>query len=483
MNHKRSQIPPAGGHDYWRMPVVASDAFSDDAPDCVVAADFQLLANNIPALCWIARADGFIFWYNRRWHDYCGTTPKEMEGWGWQSVHDPLELPKVMERWQASIASAEAFEMVFPLRGADGEFRQFLTRIAPILGEDGAVARWIGINTEFDSRMSAKEALAVSEAKFRAMTDALPQMVWSTRPDGFHDYYNARWYEFTGVPYGSTDGEGWNGMFHAEDREAAFARWQHCIATGDDYEVEYRLRHHSGEYRWTLGRALPVRDDQGSIIRWIGTCTDIHESKLIAERTELMSRELSHRIKNIFAVVAGLISLSSPKDNETARFAKELASRISALGRAHNFARPHSVLSDPGHDFGSMHGLLREILKPYAINGKARCNISGEDVPVGERSATPIALVIHELATNAVKYGALAVQDGEVDITTEAGDNAILITWIERGGPPVNAIPEHAGFGTQLSEIGISSQLGGSINRYWNHDGLKVVMTVPTAHL
>lgn len=483
MNHNHSQKPLGGGHDYWRMPVSAPDIASDDVPDSIVAADFQLLANNIPALCWIARADGFIFWYNRRWHEYCGTTPKEMEGWGWQSVHDPLELPKVMDRWQTSIASAEAFEMVFPLRGADGAFRQFLTRIAPILGEDGAVARWIGINTEFDSRMSAKEALAVSEARFRAMTDALPQMVWSTRPDGFHDYYNARWYEFTGVPYGSTDGEGWNGMFHAEDREAAFARWRHCLATGEDYEVEYRLRHHSGEYRWTLGRALPVRDDNGRITRWIGTCTDIHESKLIAERTELMSRELSHRIKNIFAVVAGLISLSSPKHNETARFAKELASRISALGRAHNFARPHSVLSDPGHDFGSMHGLLREILKPYEINGKVRCNISGEDVPVGERSATPIALVIHELATNAVKYGALAVQDGEVDIITEAGDTAILITWIERGGPPVTAIPGHAGFGTQLSEIGISSQLGGNIARYWNRDGLKVVMTVPTAHL
>ncbi len=483
MNSNNSEKYQSVGLDYWRFPVSAPDILDGGNPDAVGGADFQLLADSLPALCWIARADGFIYWYNRRWHDYCGTTPQEMEGWGWQSVHDPLELPTVMENWKASIASAEAFEMVFPLRGADGKFRQFLTRISPVLGADGRVSRWIGLNTEFDSRTSGEEALAASEAKFRAMTDALPQMVWSTRPDGFHDYYNARWYEFTGVPYGTTDGEGWNDMFHADDRDQAFAQWRHCIATGDDYEVEYRLRHHSGEYRWTLGRALPVRDDQGRIRRWIGTCTDIHESKLIAERTELMSRELSHRIKNIFAVVAGLISLSSPKDTQTARFAKELAGRISALGRAHNFARPHSVLSHPGHDFGSMHGLLREILKPYEINGNVRCNISGTDVPVGERSATPIALVIHELATNAVKYGALAVPAGEVDIVTETDESSITITWMERGGPPVTAPPEHTGFGTQLSEIGISSQLGGSIARYWNSGGLKVVMTVPSAHL
>jgi len=483
MKHKISEQYRSADHDYWRVSVATTDMSDRNIPDSVGDVDFHLLADNLPALCWMAQADGFIYWYNRRWYDYCGTTPQEMEGWGWQSVHDPLELPQVMENWKASIASAEAFEMVFPLRGADGKFRQFLTRISPVLDAQGSVIRWIGLNTEFDSKISAKEALAVSEAKFRAMTDALPQMVWSTRSDGFHDYYNARWYEFTGAPYGTTDGEGWNEMFHADDREQAFARWQHCIATGEDYEVEYRLRHHSGEYRWTLGRALPVRDDKGRINRWIGTCTDIHESKLIAERTELMSRELSHRIKNIFAVVAGLISLSSPKDAETARFTKQLAGRISALGRAHNFARPHSVLSDPGHDFGSMHGLLREILKPYEIDGKARCNISGGDVPVGERSATPIALVIHELATNAVKYGALAVPGGEVDIMTETDKDAIIITWTERGGPPVAVAPENTGFGTQLSEIGISSQLGGSIIRYWNPQGLKVVMTVPSAHL
>ena len=139
----------------------------------------------------------------------------------------------------------------------------------------------------------------------------MPQIIWSTLPDGYHDYYNRGWYEFTGVPQGSTDGEGWNGMFHPDDQPRAWERWSHSLATGEPYEIEYRLRHHSGEYRWTLGRAAPLRNEAGEIVRWIGTCTDIDQGKRQAEENEVLSRELSHRIKNIFAVIAGLIGLSS----------------------------------------------------------------------------------------------------------------------------------------------------------------------------
>jgi PAS domain S-box-containing protein len=96
-----------------------------------------------------------------------------------------------------------------------------------------------------------------SEAKFQAIANSVDQMIWSTLPDGFHDYFNDRWYEFTGVPAGSTDGEGWNGIFHPDDQERAWERWRHSLSTGENYEIEYRLRHRSGDYRWVLGRAQP----------------------------------------------------------------------------------------------------------------------------------------------------------------------------------------------------------------------------------
>jgi PAS domain S-box-containing protein len=124
---------------------------------------------------------------------------------------------------------------------------------------------------------------AAAPASFQAMVDSIDQMIWSTRPDGYHDYYNARWYEFTGVPYGSTDGAAWNGMFHPDDQETAWQVWRHSLATGEPYHIEYRLRHRSGQYRWVLGRARPVRDDAGAIVRWYGTCTDIHDLKTAEE--------------------------------------------------------------------------------------------------------------------------------------------------------------------------------------------------------
>ncbi|HVE52814.1 MAG TPA: PAS domain S-box protein, partial [Ramlibacter sp.] len=141
--------------------------------------------------------------------------------------------------------------------------------------------------SDASQRVTAQAALRESEAKFRAITNSIDQMIWATLPDGFHDYYNDRWYEYTGVPYGSTDGNEWNDLFHPDDQKRAWAVWRHSLVTGDTYHIEYRLRHRSGTYRWVLGRAQPVRNEQGRIVRWFGTCTDIQD---IVDAREVLSR-------------------------------------------------------------------------------------------------------------------------------------------------------------------------------------------------
>jgi len=149
-----------------------------------------------------------------------------------------------------------------------------------------------------DQRRAAS-ALRASEQQWRQMADTMAHMIWVTRADGYHEWYNRRWYEFTGVPEGSTDGEAWNGMFHPDDRERARTRWRRSLDTGDYYEIEYRLRHHSGDYRWVLGRALPVRNDRGEIERWFGTCTDIHAMRLlIEEREHVLQSEQAARVES-----------------------------------------------------------------------------------------------------------------------------------------------------------------------------------------
>ncbi len=120
---------------------------------------FITLVHAMPQLCWMADRDGYITWYNRRWHDYTGTTPEQMEGWGWTQVHDPERLPDVVARWQDSIDTGQPFEMVFPLRGADGVFRPFLTRAEPVRDGAGQVVRWLGTNTDVSAQHAAEEAL------------------------------------------------------------------------------------------------------------------------------------------------------------------------------------------------------------------------------------------------------------------------------------------------------------------------------------
>lgn len=147
-------------------------------------------------------------------------------------------------------------------------------------------------------------------------------------------------------------------------------RWQHGLATGKPSEVEYRLRHHSGAYSWTLGRALPVRNDAGLIVRWIGTYTAIDDAKLAAEQNELLSRELAHRIKNIFAVIGGLIGLSVRQAPEANAFAATLRDRIWALGRAHEFVRHHSDESRPTIGRTTLRGMFDELFKSYGLRGR-----------------------------------------------------------------------------------------------------------------
>lgn len=326
------------------------------------------------------------------------------------------------------------------------------------------------------------QAVAESDRMFRTLADTMPQMVWSALPDGYNDYFNARWYEFTGVAQGATDGEGWSAIFHPEDQPLAWKRWRHSLATGDPYEIEYRMRHHSGDYRWTLGRALPIRDGDGQIVRWIGTCTDINDQIAMVEEREIIAHELSHRIKNIFSVISGLIGLSAREHPEIRAVADDLRDRIMALGRAHDFVRPHGAESQPDHGEGRLWGILDQIFAPYRDDKGARILFSGENPAIDDRSATPLALLFHELATNAAKYGALSVPEGRVHMAMACEDGHIRIDWREEGGPSV--VPASGeGFGSRLMRLSVERQLGGRMERNWRAEGLSLSLWIPSGSM
>jgi PAS domain S-box-containing protein len=249
--------------------------------------EFRKLAEHIPTLCWIADAEGYITWYNPRWYAYTGKTPSDMEGWGWQSVHDLRTLPDILEQWKAAISAARPFEMIFTIRGADGVLRPFLTRINPAFDPSGAVINWYGVNTDISLQVQAEDAVEKTEARFRLLADSMPQLVWSAKPDGDRDYHNARWYDYTGSPIGSCDGQAWAEQVHPEDRAAALGVWARALKTGEPFQSEYRLRRRSGDYRWVLGGGKPERNAQGCVTRWYGAYTDIDD---IVQARTLMQR-------------------------------------------------------------------------------------------------------------------------------------------------------------------------------------------------
>jgi PAS domain S-box-containing protein len=304
-------------------------------------------------------------------------------------------------------------------------------------------------------------------AYLHTFADSIPAIAWSATPDGHFEYFNKRMVDFTGLPDDQT-----GSAFHPEDWKKASALWQHSLKTGEIYEVEHRLCRHDGEYRWMISRAVPVRDSEGRIVRWFGTAVDIHDLYAASESRDLLAKELSHRIKNIFAVVSGLISLSTRKRPEMEEFGKELIGTIQALGRAHDYVRPAE-----GSRRRSLHGMLEDLFSPYGTGKDARVLVSGDNLNIAARSATPLALVFHELATNSAKYGALSATDGTVELSIADEGDTLLMRWIERGGPPVPEDPVE-GFGSRLVEMSVTGQLGGKWERRFEKDGMVCDLTV-----
>jgi PAS domain S-box-containing protein len=274
-------------------------------------SEFHLLADSIPELCCMARGDGHFFWYNARWYEYTGTTPEQMEGWGWQSVHNPEILPSVLERWKASLAMGQAFEMEFPLRGADGVFRWFLTRIRPVRNSEGRIVRWFGTNTNIheqrELRQSLIEARQELEIRVRKRTAELEQkaselLQKATLLDAVNDAIFVRcaedkisyWNEGAERLYGWKSGEVLGRSPHDVLR-TEFSVPLEEIKSIDKWEGELRQIKRDGTQIVVTSRWTTLRDNEGKSAGWLEINTDITARK----RAEEAARNLSGRILSL----------------------------------------------------------------------------------------------------------------------------------------------------------------------------------------
>jgi PAS domain S-box-containing protein len=244
----------------------------------------RLIINTIPTMVWTLLPDGTVDFVNQGWLDYTGLSLEQEIENPTRPVH-PEDLPRVMEKWLADLAAGEPSEEEVRLRRADGEYRWFLVRTAPLRDERGNIIKWYGVSIDIEDRKRA-------ESQSRTLLDAIPQQIWSGPPDGTLDYCNERWRSYMGLGLQELQGEGWQSMLHPDDRERVLKAWHESVTSGMPYEQEERHRGVDGTYRWFLARGVPLSNAEGRIVRWYGTNTDIEDRKQAEEELRRLSGQL-----------------------------------------------------------------------------------------------------------------------------------------------------------------------------------------------
>jgi PAS domain S-box-containing protein len=258
-------------HSHRKASKTRLDAGFADTPD----RQFQMLADSIPQLVWMGEPDGHIFWYNQRWYDYTGRTFEEMEGWGWQSIHDPSELPKVLERWRGCIATGQPFEMVFPLRGRDGTFHPFLTRGIPIRNAVGEVERWFGTNTDVTELKRAAEV----EQFMISVVQSAEDVILTKGLDGTVRSWNPAAEVMLGYRAEEIIGESAARLI-PEDRREEEAMILGRVARGERVaQLETVRRRKDGSLVEVSLTVSPIRDDKGDVVGASKILRDITERR------------------------------------------------------------------------------------------------------------------------------------------------------------------------------------------------------------
>ncbi|MCQ0987065.1 chemotaxis protein CheB [Jiella marina] len=265
-------------------------------------------------------------------------------------------------------------------------------------------------------------------------------------------------------------------MIAPDDRERVEAGLERTLRTGAPFHEEFRFVTPDGDERWLSGRAVRIEEEQGKTV--LGVSADITADKEVQERTLFMMRELDHRVKNLLSIILSITKITAGSTSDKRQFVNEFTERLNAMGRT------HSLIAEKQWDGADLRSILESEVRQYRL-GEA-IQLSGPDIDIAPAAAQSISMAIHELATNAAKYGSLSVESGELDILwrIEApnGERRLTLQWIERGGPKVEK-PTRKGFGSTVLERILISQLDATVDLDFRETGLKAVITIPVAQL
>lgn len=324
------------------------------------------------------------------------------------------------------------------------------------------------------------EKLAASERQFRELSESMPQLVWKADRGGNRTWFNRQWLQLTGMTLEESRGWGWLAAHHPDDHAEIKQTLRDSLRDKKPWSGNWRIRSKDGNYRWYLTRCTPVFATlKDNITHWIGTCTDITDSIKDKEHQELLLHELNHRVKNTLAIIQSIGRNSSGTDVKS--FRKLFESRLLALSKTHD------LLTESDWNSAPLRGLIESELAPYVGASVTRQHrLEGPDVNLKPQVVVPLGMAIHELATNAAKYGSLSTTQGKVVIrwclVDTNGRDMVRIHWIESGGPPVEQ-PDRKGFGTRLMQHSFRGDFGGSVALNYLPEGFQCVMEIPAEHM
>ncbi|WP_245704618.1 PAS domain-containing hybrid sensor histidine kinase/response regulator [Belnapia rosea] len=259
-------------------------------------ARFRTMADHAPVMIWTTEPDGRCSYLNSRWYEFTGQERAAGEGFGWLDAVHPEDRPRAEAGFRTANSGRQAFQSDYRLRCADDAYAHVLDTAAPRFGQAGEYLGYIGSVIDISERQAAAQSVTLSEARFRALVEASAQIVWTCHPDGGMLERSPSWCAFTGQDEADSIGHGWQQAVHPDDRSRVAAEWAACVATHGTYEIEYRLRHHAGGYRWTLARGVPLQDAEGRILTWVGMNIDIEEQRAAEAALHRLNAELENRV-------------------------------------------------------------------------------------------------------------------------------------------------------------------------------------------
>lgn len=371
------------------------------------------------------------------------------------------------EPWHAAMHDEEIERVVAtraPIRG-DVPFQHATlgTRIydyifVPVIGPDGKVEAVAGTTRDVTDRKRQEEALRHSEERFRAMLNASSDLIYRITPD-WREVEIVGGRAVSKLPRGQA--MGWSTeQIHPEDRSQVLDAIQRARATRKPYEAQHRVQLDGSDWSWISSHAVPVQDTDGQVLEWFGAATDVTERVNHEQHLHLLINELNHRVKNTLAIVQSMVLQTLRTCPEEGLAAELIESRLQAL------ARTHDMLTRSLWMGATLEEIVHMAVGHCIEIDPSRFDVQGPQVMLEPKRAVALSMALHELCTNAIKYGALSVPGGRVRMHWMRSDGdqpRLLIDWEETGGPPVAPEPGRRGFGTRLLQRGLKHDLGGDV--------------------